>query len=369
MSSEFQTFQTKRRYDEAIGRHGQWVRWMKSTKCPCVDPVDGQPDPQCDQCIGRGWVYRPPKTFTILQEVSRRDGQGRVYPRHTPVSNVLAVKRNSTDVPFASPQPSEDYIKLDPPYPPHYAPLTVDYEFSVEESVTADTPEVIGSGILRVQGTDFSDQGKRFEGTITGVTRVENLTRNETYTVSRFEKEYIYLDGMGTYQNGDELGVDFTYVGPFYFVLSQITQKMRYESAYVLADASAQLVCPAWAMPSDGDIFTQLAGEIPSREVVEPAASSGDDEIHTYFDIAYLVYAVDQGENEYTPGEDFELVGRNKIHWISPKPSSPYTVEFTYHPTFVSIVEQTSMRRAENKEFANKINLKELARTSQEVTF
>ena len=47
-------------FEIAIERHGQYVRWYSSLPCYCIDDLT-RPDPNCNQCRGRGWLYYPVK--------------------------------------------------------------------------------------------------------------------------------------------------------------------------------------------------------------------------------------------------------------------------------------------------------------------
>lgn len=369
MSDVFKTNQTVRRYDDAIIRHAQWIRWVRAITCPCVNPNTMQPDIRCTMCKGRGYIYRNPGTFSIKQEVAKHNGFGVITPRYGPVSNPV-VWRRGEKLPLADPQPDPNVITLEGPnYPRLYQRMYIDYDFRPVQSIIAEEAEVIDTNILRVVGARFEDQGKQFEGSIETVTRVENVTKSETYTVSEAIKEYIFLDGMGTYADGDVIEVDYTYIRPFQFVLHTVTPAMRYEPSYVSQDTAATLLVPSWANPAPNDLFTAMAQESPASAVIDPTFTPGDDVIRDYFDLSTIEFVMDKNGTEYTPGEDVVLIGRNKVHWLVTKPTVAYTIEFTHHPTFSSVREPQTIRTAENKEFANKVSLKQYQITNTVQSF
>lgn len=362
MSDQFRTFQTVRRYEEALARHGQWLRWTQAITCPCVNSNTMQPDPRCSVCKGRGKIYRTPEQFNLFNEIVRHDGAGRVYPTYTPiVDGSVTVYRKNVALPLSSTQPADgSYVQLDPPYPKRYEVLTIDYIFSPIDSVTDEDSEVYGTNVLRTTGSRFVEKGKAFEGSVVSVSRVYNVTKDETYTVVEAIKEYIYLTDMGTWASGDVLEVDYTYVKPFDFMLTGVTGRLRYEQPYVLDDADAILVTPYWAQPAPDDLFTAMAQEQIGRAIIDPTTSAGNDTVSAYFDLSRLLRVIDRNGNDRTvgPGNDVEVYGRNELKWNVSKPAIPYVVQFTYHPTYTALTNLHTLRNSENKAFVNRVSVK-----------
>lgn len=362
MGDQFRTFQTVKRYEAALARHGQWIRWIQSIKCPCLVNNSMNPDPSCDQCNGRGRLFFTPGQFRILDETAKHDGNGKIYPAYTPVvDGTQSVYHQGTALALSGSQPSDgSYIQLASPYPELYRTLQISYEFTPDISITSEDSEVYSTNVLRTVATRFVDRGKSFEGSVKSVSRVYNVTRDETYTVSSATKEYIYLDAMGTWMAGDVLEVDYVYIKPFYFMMSAVTGKMAYEQAYILPEADSILVTPYWAQVSPEDLFTAMAQEQLASVVVRPTAPSGNDVINSHFDLSRLIRLVDKLGNSYTvgPGKNVEIYGRNELQWNITKPTKAYTVQFTYHPTYTALVNLHTLRNAENKAFVNRINLK-----------
>jgi len=370
VDTQFKTLQTVDRYEKAIARHGQYVRWTRGILCPCMNPTTMQPSPNCSMCKGRGRIYKTPDLFSVVQEIARHDGNGKVYPKYTSIMGTPFVWRKGSLLTLAAQQPADgSYIQLDPPYPKAHERVRVDYNFSPEIEVTAENSEVVGTNTLRTIATRFMENGKTFEGSISEVSRVYNATKDETYTVSEALKEYIYLQDMGTWEAGDVLEVDYKYVKPFNFLLIGISPRLRYEQPYILDEADSTLITPYWARVAPEDIITALASEQQGSAVVDPGLAAGNDIVRNYFDLAKILYVIDQEGNEYEAGSDVELYGRNELKWNITKPVKRYSVMLTYHPTFTALMNYSTLRTSENKSFANKINLILRDKTSNEVRY
>ena len=63
-------------YEALIDRHGQWVRWRKSEKCPCVSYPSMQPDIHCSLCGGRGEIFSVQTKKTEIVIVGLLDFSG-----------------------------------------------------------------------------------------------------------------------------------------------------------------------------------------------------------------------------------------------------------------------------------------------------
>ncbi len=373
VDQQFRTFQNVLAYENSLARHGQYVRWVRVLVCPCMTPGTGQADLQCSLCHGRGEIYRNPGPFQIRQEIVPHDNRGRVYTAHSPIVDGESIVWQGTEqLTLSSSQPSDgSYIQLESPYPRNYRRLLADYTYTPVVSITDEDSEVYGTNLLRVVAPRFTEKGRTFEGSIDGVSRVYNVDQDETYTVSSFAKEFIYLDSMGTWADGHVLEVDYTYVQPFGFLLHSLSQKRRYERAYVLDQADATLVTPYWAEVAPLDLLTALSSELAGYAIVDPTQTGGNDVLKDVFDLSKLLDVIDRNGTEYDTGtgNDVELFERHEIMWNVTKPTVPYTVHFMYHPTFAALTTYDTARTSENKGFVNRTNVMLRDRMTGEVTF
>jgi hypothetical protein len=376
VSDQFRTFQTPQRYEDALGRHGQWLRWTAGITCPCLNTSSMQPDPHCTVCKGRGRIYKSPGKFRLMDEIAHHDSAGKVYPKYPPViSGSVTVYRKGVLIALAGTQPADrSYVQLDPPYPKAWQVLTMDYEYDPDIAVTDEDSEVYDETgfILRTTTNRFSERGKSFEGSIKSVSRVYNVDKTETYTVTSAFKEYIYLVSMGTWVSGDVLQVDYVYQAPFYFLLTGISPRMRYQQPYVLDEADAVLVTPYWAQVAPDDLLTAMAVEQIGRAVVNPTISgAGNDEIRSYYDLSRLLRVIDRAGTEYTtgPGKNVEIFERNELKWNVTKPAQSYVAQFTYHPTYTALTNMQTLRNSENKAFVNRVGVKQFDRVHDRIEY
>jgi hypothetical protein len=263
---------------------------------------------------------------------------------HDKIGNVIALGSQPSD---------HSYVQL-ATWPLPFEPITADYEAGLLRSVLNEDSEVVSftSKILRVLAPRIYTEGKTVSGSVEAVARVFNVTRTATYTVTSINKDFIYLQAMTSWQSGDILQVDYTYVLPVNLVMYGVSQKMKWEKAYVGQDASAVMVSPYYIRPGRDDIFTALSQEQVEEEIIDPTKTVGNDVLSRFFDVASIEEVVRADGYQYDPVADVSLFGRNEIQWITTKPSLKYMVRFHYHPTYRGLMNPSSIRFAENKSFA-----------------
>jgi hypothetical protein len=350
--------QNRDAYERVLAHHGQWFRWVRAFLCPCLDEISAQPDPQCTICGGRGFIYHNPFHIKINQEYPKHDNLGRVFLEWSVWQNDLTSlsihDKMGNVIALSGTQPSDhSYIQL-ASWPLPYEPITVDYEAGLLRSVTNEACEVVSSvsKILRTLAPRIYTEGKTVSGAVETVTRVYNATKLETYTVVSINKDFIYLQAMGTWTQGDVLQVDYTYVFPVNLVMYGVSQKMKWEKAYVGQDASAMMVSPYYIRPGRDDIFTALSQEQVEEEIIDPTKTAGNDVLSRFFDVASIEEIIRADGHQYDPVADVSLFGRNEIKWNTAKPTLKYMARFHYHPTYRGLQNPSSIRFAENKSFA-----------------
>ena len=400
-ASQFRTFQNVRAYESALGRHAQSVLWTRGITCPCISNDTQQADLDCVVCRSRGIIYRSPGPQKVYNELVKHDRSGRVFPRYAPivVENGFSVRVPSRDgtggtakIPVTiSVVDGKQRINIDPPnIPPEFDVVYMDYSFNPTKKVENGGGVVLDetNGVINIQVPVRTLYGKQIEGRLLEVSAIrfdsddENVpeqTLDLATNVERFEAGYL-IDhdnvkietpsqltdaiALATTNDADyRIEVDYTYTEPFQFLISNISERQRYTSPYITKEADASLTVPSWVRISPNDLFTVLAAEQISDEVLRPRARRNDI-IRGAWDVVRVLEIQDMNGNSY-PETAVEIQGRNELKWLVEKPNVPYSVQFLYNPTYVAIESYPSLRTAENKQFPQKINLKKWTRTSE----
>lgn len=364
------TRQTVAKYEAAIHRHGQAVRWIQSILCPRIQAGMNQHDPTCPICNGRGRIYELVQTIQIFQEIGSQETPGQLTVAHAPITGNPLVWHQKQTIPISVTQPSPwNYIAFDPPYPEIWNTLLVDYQFSPLVTVTGENSQVVGTNTLQTIATRQISVGQDYSSTIDSVISVQNVTHPATYTVASTSRDFIFLSGMPGYVSGDTLSVNYTYVIPYNFVITGMNMKMEWLSPYEMENADALLIAPGWAKISSGDLFTPLSAVQNDSQIIDPRQTgpSAMDTVKNVFDIKSISQIILYTGVAANPS-DYQLFGRNQINWISNKPTQPYTVQYQFNPTFVALPNIQSLRYAENKVLANRTILKNYNKASQSET-
>ena len=408
----FRTYQTVRNYENALRRHGQSILWTRAILCPCIDPNTRQPELSCPSCRGRGRLYRPPGVQQVYNEAAKHTVNA-VTPRFGPLSpngilRVRVPKRDGTGLTqevTSSPAVDGRGINLSGPLVPLHPQehVYIDYAFDPSlHSVDALVDEHHGTGDQTYTIEGYTKVSGYFRTPITP----EHQTHRHLSAVRSFGKGYIdarlsiklvyrTYDSDGNVVAGSETDVPFTfdentgvvryriiegdgslpdyptggswkihitysYNRPFRFVINNISEKQRYTSPYITQEADAVLTLPSWARVSPNDLFTVLAAEQTGEEIIDPNQSASlTDYIRGYYDVVRILEVVDKTGKYHT---GYTLQNNDELVWTV-KPTTPYTVQFLYNPTYVAVEGFPTLRAAENKQFPQKINLKKWSRT------
>lgn len=365
-ASQFRTFQTPQNYEAALSRHAQKVRWLQATTCPCISIDTNQPDPSCSVCRGRGYIYKNPTVFYDYEESVRHTNLGRVYPSKKLVSkDRIKIYRKGELLEVDLDKSTETVIQLKQPFPKTWEVLSAEYYWTPLERVEKENSKVIGTNVIQINTVE-TVRDRRIPVSLESVEEVRNATKDEVLTVSGFAKNFIYVQDMLNWEEGDTLEVTYTYVPPFDFLLVGVTGRIRYEQPYVLEDSDVVLVTPYWAQIGANDLITALSVNRLIDTVVDDV-----NDVHTFkniFDIEEIVSVIDQSANVYA-SPDVVLQDRNSMKWNIQNHPEKYTVKLKYHPTYTALTNLQGIRSAENKLFANRIGLKQYDILTDKVVF
>ncbi|KKL22964.1 hypothetical protein LCGC14_2430130 [marine sediment metagenome] len=330
-------------YEEALARHGQFIRWYSNISCWCSDD-NGRPDPQCKVCHGRGNRYYPVKQ---IRRIDRGLGSG---------STTISVKENiksinkvftpgNVTIPhssFSGKVITLSSVLKEGKY------FLADYMEDLEVSYNG-TAAYEGRGIIRVPVVGTSTIHGDFTGEIIEVTSITNTTRSETMNAVSFWEDLILTDSYA--EVTDEITVVCKYIKPVKFLISGIKSKIKYEMSRAGITANLQATFPGYYTVGSGDMITLLKAEQKASVV---GIASGDFHPLPFFHVSSIVRI----EDEVGAITDAVIVRNNEIKWGSRIPNDKFAVSVMFNPTFVVLDDLPDLRYAENKVFPKRVYLK-----------
>jgi hypothetical protein len=345
----------KANYEALIERHGQFIRWRISSKCPCPDKHTMQPDPQCPHCGGLGFTYSYQNRMTITHEVMT-DG-----------TNIIEIPEEYSDytLDFIYDFNGNKYAaKKYGPFiiletlPPKGIFLTLLIEQNTTKKLSKSDCENVGGGYYRINGLRSRRLG------------IEGIYHTAPADIIKIEK---IIDSNGIEHKATELRLDMflvdqsdttpveplqangiEYVPPFLFALTSQNLSKEDNEAMVEAKGDALLTFPYNCDVSDGDILTALSGTYTQKEVVKRIKNS-DDTIGAYF-VSDIVSCIGK-KREFKKESDFLLIGTNYLRWVcedAPEPGEAYSLIYRICPTYIVVKNIPQIRTSENQRLPKK---------------
>jgi len=354
-------------HDAVIERQGQFVRLIQSRFCPCAER--GRPDLHCDLCNGRGYIFDWQERYEVLEENSPHADQGddtKLYPFWTPIKEVIRVQRRLHDIQggniiYTVASFTDDDITLvdNGKLAPRHFPIKVTYKYYIPESVTDEDSTSDGTYVITTTGTEIDvtrNTSNPFHvyGDIFKITRVYNVTQDETYTVSSFRKTKITLVSTGGAPSApltdDVLEVDYEWIQPIQVGIRRIEPKYATVKWGVdLKVGDIEGTFPGGYHCQRGNIVSLLSTVLTESKVIKRGAGSTDE--LPFFDCDEIIGDIIDVNGVVYTSADFTLSTYNDLVWSSTKPAEgiKYTVQIRYHPSYTLYKQDTSMLSAENK--------------------
>lgn len=353
---------SRAKYESLIRRHGQWVRWLRATKCTCVSS-NGRPDINCKKCGGDGWLYsfqeRASETLSLpclngqtlelpypdARIVGIYDYMGLVY--HESARYGAFAKIEGDRIPLVG---EELQVVLDRPL----------------LKTAEETPlKYCGNGCfeaydLRVTGDKGFTQEHSTAVDIVSVGALINTVDDMEYSPTGYRRNLIFSDAEP--DNGAlVVARDVKYIEPFLFA---VVGQQHNEPDWKFLEAvggEASMTFPEWAGVGEGDIVTVLANSQVGKVIIDKSPD-GMDTIPVFY-VDSIEY-IQSGDTKYYQDQDFELWGANKIKWctgVGPKSNATIFVLFRYFPTYRVIREFPNVRSSENQNLPRRVALKLLS--------
>ncbi|GHT84379.1 hypothetical protein FACS1894137_07340 [Spirochaetia bacterium] len=364
----------KSNYEAMINRHGQWIRWRISAKCPCTDRNTMQADPQCPHCGGLGFTYSFQPQLTVTDTILISDYSGILEVQEKYTDCVLDMVYDFSGKKYIA-EKNGPFISLDPsdlPEKGNY--LYVVMTEAVGKIVDAAGCENAGAGYFRVDGLQSRREG--IDGlyhTAPGdIIKIEKVTDadGKVYTPDELRLDQFHINPLTEERTDPETDETSTvtlpivgpltvegvkYVPPFLFAL--LSQNLSKEDNAAMVEAGGSAVCtfPYNCDVSEEDILTALSGTYTEKGVVDRHGEAEYDTIGAYF-VTDIVSCIGK-EREYKAGIDFLLVGTNYLKWLcedAPIEGEAYSLTYMICPTYKVVKNIPQIRTSENQRLPKK---------------
>ena len=372
---------TRENYEALIDRHGQWMRWRVGLKCPCS--TKGQPDIHCTKCGGLGWVYTWQEAKTINETVMCSDTSG-IVEVSSDYEECELVKVYDTDGNTYTDAVKQGCYVILGATPEKGAYVTVVMRQTELKTLETAECEKLGAGYYRVEGLrkSRSDIDGLYHDVPCDIEAIEAITdaAGNVYEAVEFRQDCFYIEPLTettttTDDEGNETettseieitepvtAAGVSYLEPALFVL--LSQNLNETDAQALeaVGGDAVLTFPYNCDVAEGDVLTVLSGSFTQKAVIKRKVDTAFDVIEAYFvDEITRCFSSDR---EYTTGEDFLLLGANRIKWLAedaPEEGENYSVVYKVCPTYRVLQNIPQIRTSENQRMPKKAVVKLLA--------
>lgn len=374
---------SKDNYCALIERHGQWIRWRTAQKCACINKNSMQPDVHCKICGGRGVIYSFQKDQVIFEIVMVKDSSGliEISEDHKDCELIEVYDINGKRFPNAEKIDSFIYLNTDEQLQKgvYYTVILrqkttkyIESEIAKKEDSGYWSVPGLTSARANVEGVYYS-----VNGDLSSINKVIDAN-NVEYTVKELRLNQFLIDPK-TDEEGNEIEIaepltveGIEYIPPFIFAM--LNQNLSETDARMVEDVQgdAVLIYPYELDVAEDDVLTVLAGSYTKKEVIN-RTSYKTDTLGVYFvyDVVSCMGMYEGELVEFKEGEDFILVGTNKIKWLDEdyQPDADEGYSITYHvlPTYKVIKNIPQLRTSENQRFPKKAIVKFMQTYSESI--
>lgn len=370
----------KENYEALIDRHGQWVRWRISTKCPCVDKNSQQPDLHCKKCGGLGFTYSYQKDRIVTQTVMVEDASGIIELDGEFVDCPLVKVYDNSGVQYLNAKKRGGFVILNSEIPPEKGTyVTAVMVENILKCIDIANCSKVGNGYFRVNGlregkTSVDGVWHTVPGDIENIKKIVDANGVE-YKAKEFRQDMFYIEptrsGVEAPESDEARGIGqeipisepltafgVEYIPPFIFLL--LNQNLNKTDEQFMKDLNgdAVLTFPYNCDVSNDDVITVLSGTYTQKNVVTKKGAEYD-VIGAYF-VDEIVSCVGT-EREYENGVDFILVGTNRLKWICddcPDDGDAYSITYRVFPTYKVVKSIPQIRTSENQRMPKKAVVK-----------
>lgn len=362
-------------YEALIKRHGQWVRWRTSCMCPCAEKNTQQPNPHCEKCGGRGYIYGY-QDSQILQTTATVDANGILDIGSDYLSDSLVKVYDNNGRNFTEAEKFGQYVSLNAKNLTKGTYYNVVLKRDIAKTIESVVLEDCGGSYYKVPGIEskrLNIEGIYYSAPA-DVLSIESVTDEEgdEFEIEQYRLNFAYIppkivedeetgEKTEVYPTGNLTAKNVKYIEPFTFaVLNQNLNKIDL-SQMDLVNGDAVVSYPYSCDVSENDVLTVLAGTITQKNMITHTNLSCD-EIPAFF-VESIVQVLGK-DKEFVNGVDYVLVGTNSIKWISdnkPGVGEGYSITYKVYPTYTVVKNIPQLRSSENQRFPKKAVVKLLS--------
>lgn len=366
-------------YEALIKRHGQWIRWRTAAKCPCVEKNTQQPDPHCEKCGGRGYIYGNQKE-QLIYTVTTVDLNGILDVGDSYLDDSLVKVYDCNGNVYTQAEKFGQFISLNAKSFVKGSYFNVVLKREIAKKIESIVLEYCGGNYYKVSGIE--SRRMNIDGIYytapSDVISIESVIdgNGEKFAVEQYRLNLAYIppkivenaetgEKTDIYPVGDLTAKNVKYIEPFTFaVLNQNLNKMDLAQMQIV-NGDAVVSFPYSCDVSENDVLTVLAGTITQKNMITHTKLSCD-EIPAFF--VESILQVLGKDKEFVNGVDYILVGTNSIKWISdnkPRVGEGYSITYKVYPTYTVVKNIPQLRSSENQRFPKKAVVKLMSAYSE----
>ena len=366
-------------YEALIKRHGQWVRWRTAAKCPCVEKNTQQPDPHCENCGGRGYIYGNQKE-QLIHTVATVDLNGILDVGDSYLDDSLVKVYDCNGNVYTQTEKFGQFISLNAKSFVKGSYFNVVLKREIAKKIESIVLEYCGGNYYKVSGIE--SRRMNIDGIYytapSDVISIESVIdgNGEKFAVEEYRLNLAYIppkivenaepgEKTEVYPTGNLTAKNVKYIEPFTFaVLNQNLNKMDLAQMQIV-NGDAVVSFPYSCDVSENDVLTVLAGTITQKYMITHTKLSCD-EIPAFF-VESIVQVLGK-DKEFVNGVDYILVGTNSIKWISdnkPRVGEGYSITYKVYPTYTVVKNIPQLRSSENQRFPKKAVVKLMSAYSE----
>lgn len=369
----------------AIYRHGQYVRFLRTRTCPCLE--NGKPKLFCPLCDGIGFLYDFQREYRILDELQTNhfDNQRIVMPDYSPILDVEKVSKHLagiqggvTEFEIDKFDDSHIYLKGED-LPKKHEGVRITYSYDRWNTVYNAKAQLISNYIIHVKDGDIAptstaNNPQDIFGDIAKVLRVYNKTKDYKYKVKRFFRKTIILDdtipNIVPIETTDIIEVDYMYCPPDLMSGQALTFNSTDQRYADILTGDVDAMFLPQSMIKKRDLITFLFAEKTRDDVYKKSAT--DIDFLNEFDVVRIFDdIIDDKGIKYKENEDFILYDYNKLKWIGNRPQcdQKFSIVMAYLPTYTVWERSPSLISNENRYFPHEVQLRLYSRVSTKDIF